>query len=71
MRSLGIIGEVTKNTSVTFREKYSKIQWKEVAGLRGKLIHHYFGVNWEIVWDVIKNLIPQFKDLIRHIILKQ
>ncbi|MBE7445084.1 MAG: DUF86 domain-containing protein [Planctomycetia bacterium] len=58
MRSLGIIGEVTKNTSVTFREKYSKIQWKEVAGLRDKLIHHYFGVNWEIVWDVIKNLIP-------------
>lgn len=65
VRSLEIIGEATKNLSEDFRKKYSDVEWKELAGLRDKLIHHYFGVNWKRVWDVVKNLIPKIEDKLR------
>lgn len=61
VRSLEVIGEASKNLSEDFRERHADTGWKELAGLRDKLIHHYFGVNWKIVWDVIKNLIPKLK----------
>ncbi|MDD4448605.1 MAG: DUF86 domain-containing protein [Methanothrix sp.] len=61
LRSLEVIGEATKNLSVEFREKHPEIEWRKVAGLRDKLIHHYFGVKWEIVWDVVKNEIPEIR----------
>ncbi|MGC8771791.1 MAG: DUF86 domain-containing protein [Brevinematia bacterium] len=43
---------------IVFKEKYSEIEWKEISRTRDKLIHHYFGVNINIVWDIIKNDIP-------------
>ena len=61
LRSLEVIGEATKNLSKEFKEKYPEVEWRKIAGLRDKLIHHYFGVKWEIVWDVIKNEIPAIK----------
>jgi len=61
LRSLEVIGEATKNLSKEFKEKYSEVEWRKIAGLRDKLIHHYFGVKWEIVWDVVKNEIPAIK----------
>ena len=69
-RSLEIIGEATKNISTDFRERYPEIEWKELTGLRDKLIHHYFGVNWNRVWDVIENLIPKLKEQIEKILNK-
>ena len=66
-RSLEIIGEATKNISTDFRERYPGIGWKELTGLRDKLIHHYFGV-WNRVWDVIENLIPKLNGLIKKIL---
>lgn len=68
LRSLEVIGEATKNLSEGFRNKYSNIKWKELAGLRDKLIHQYFGVNWNRVWDVIKNLIPPLKDELKKVL---
>ena len=68
IRSLEIIGEATKNLSEDFRKKHSDIEWRELAGLRDKLIHHYFGINWKRVWDVIKNLIPEIEDKLRKIL---
>jgi uncharacterized protein with HEPN domain len=59
LRSLEVIGEATKNLSIEFRLTHPEIEWRKVAGLRDKLIHHYFGVKWEIVWDVVKNEIPE------------
>lgn len=61
VRSLEIIGEAAKNLSKGFKEKHSDITWRELAGLRDKLIHYYFGIKWEIVWDVIKNVIPEIE----------
>ena len=70
-RSLEIIGEATKNISTDFRERYPEIGWKELTGLRDKLIHHYFGVNWNRVWDVMENLIPKLKEQIENIQKKE
>jgi len=50
------------------REKHKEIEWKDVAGMRDKIIHFYFGVKWEIVWDVIKNEIPLLKEKIEKIL---
>jgi uncharacterized protein with HEPN domain len=55
VRNLEIIGEAIKNISVELKDRYPNLQWKELAGLRDKLIHHYFGVNYDIVWHVVKN----------------
>lgn len=58
IRNLEIVGEATKNLSFEFRNKYEYIPWKEMAGLRDKLIHQYFGVNIDIVWDIAINELP-------------
>ncbi len=70
IRRLEIIGEATKNIPSSFRGKYSNIEWQKIAGLRDKLIHHYFGVDLELVWKVIKEDLPKLKDNIKEI-LKQ
>ncbi len=68
VRSLEIIGEASKNISMDFRKKHQEIEWKELAGLRDKLIHHYFGLNWDRIWDIIENLIPKLKEKIGAIL---
>jgi uncharacterized protein with HEPN domain len=68
VRNLEIIGEAIKNLSEDFKGKYLHIPWKDLAGVRDKLIHHYFGVNLEIVWTIIKDDLPPLKDEIRCIL---
>jgi len=58
-RSIEIIGEAAKNISTELKEKHKNIDWKDIAGMRDKIIHFYFGVNWEIIWSVVKNEIPE------------
>ena len=67
LRSLEIIGEAVKNISNNFKRENPKIEWRKIAGLRDKLIHHYFGVDWEIVWNVIKNKIPEIRESLENI----
>lgn len=64
IRKFEIIGEATRNIPRGIRQKYPDIPWKEMVGFRDKLIHFYFGIKYEIVWDTIKIHIPQLKTLI-------
>ena len=67
IRSLEIIGEASKKLPESFRKQHSAISWKSMAGMRDKLIHDYFGVDLEIVWDVLQQKIPELKLLIDRI----
>jgi len=67
-RSLEIIGEAVKNLPPDFKKKYKEIEWKKIAGLRDKIIHYYFGVNWDILWDVIRNQLPKLKEQVENIL---
>lgn len=68
VRSLEIIGEAIKNLPEDFTKSHSEVDWKSIAGMRDRLIHHYFGVDYEIVWDVIKNEIPKLNEKIKEIL---
>ena len=61
IRSLEIIGEASKNISDKLKAEHPEIEWKLMAGMRDKLIHHYFEVNWRIVWDALTMEIPLLK----------
>jgi len=67
-RSLEIIGEAVKQIPDSFRKEYPDVDWKSYAGLRDKLIHHYFGVDYALVWDVITHEFPELKTKIATII---
>ncbi|MCD4772000.1 MAG: DUF86 domain-containing protein [Bacteroidales bacterium] len=69
VRSLEIIGEATKQIPIDTKLKWDSIRWKDMAGMRDKLIHDYMGINYSIVWDVLKNKIPELTDQIREVIM--
>lgn len=71
VRSLEIIGEAVKNIPQEFRSKYSHIPWKEIAGMRDRLIHEYFGVNYRIVWKTVKEEIPVLEREIKEIMIDE
>jgi len=60
-RNLEIIGEAAKNIPVGIKEKYSNVEWRKISGLRDILAHEYFGIDLEVLWDVIKNKLPDLK----------
>src|SRR3989344_5850578 len=67
VRSIEIIGEAVKNISRKVQDKYPEIEWKDIVGTRDKKIHHYFGVDLNIVWEIIKNDLPDLKIKITRI----
>ena len=71
VRSLEIIGEATKKIPADFKVKWDSIKWKNMAGMRDRLIHDYMGVNYSIVWDVVKNKIPELYKQILGVIDKE
>ena len=68
LRGLEIIGEATKNLSKELRTKHREVPWREIADMRDKLIHGYFGVNLELVWVTIKNKLPELKNQILKVL---
>jgi uncharacterized protein with HEPN domain len=61
VRSLEIIGEATKKIPADVKATWNTIEWKSMAGMRDRLIHDYIGINYKIVWDVVKNKIPNIQ----------
>lgn len=68
VRRIEIIGEAVKNLPDAFRNKYSEVPWKEIVGTRDKMIHHYFGVDLNIVWDIVKKDLPDLKKKVNEIL---
>jgi len=62
IREIEIIGEATKNLSLEFRERYPDIPWRSITGMRDKVIHEYFGVDIDAVWDTATRDIPLLKE---------
>jgi uncharacterized protein with HEPN domain len=60
-RRLSIIGEAVKNLPPDLRSQYADIPWRRIAGMRDKLIHDYFGVDVDLVWEVSTSLLPALK----------
>jgi uncharacterized protein with HEPN domain len=67
IRSLEIIGEATKKLEDEFKTSHPQAEWKKMASTRDKLIHDYFGVDYEIVWDIIKSKLPLLQQYILEI----
>jgi uncharacterized protein with HEPN domain len=67
-RSLTIIGEATKKIPADVKYAWKSISWREMAGMRDKLVHDYMGVNYYIVWDVAHNIIPTLTTQINEVI---
>jgi uncharacterized protein with HEPN domain len=59
VRNLEILGEATKNLSKELRAKYPSVPWRSMAGARDRLIHHYFGTNLDIIWQITTVELPQ------------
>lgn len=67
-RNFEIIGEAVKNLPDELKDKYPNVPFKQIAGMRDKLIHDYFGVDYEIIYKTIKDKLPEFKEQIEKII---
>jgi uncharacterized protein with HEPN domain len=68
VRNFEVIGEAAKNITADFRAKNPEVPWKEIAGLRDKLIHFYFGINYRIVWNIAKKQLTKLKKQIKTIL---
>ena len=70
IRKFEIIGEAAKSIPEEIRKKYPSIPWKEMAGMRDKLVHFYFGIKYDLVWQTIKDVNPKIRPLILEVMEK-
>jgi uncharacterized protein with HEPN domain len=71
IRNLEIIGEAAKNIPETIRQCGPEIEWRKAAGMRDMLAHAYFGIDEDILWDVIKNKIPALHQAVKEFLQKR
>lgn len=71
VRSIEIIGEATKNLPDDVRRKHPQVEWRAMTGMRDRLVHGYFGVDHDIVWDVVANKVPALREEVRRAIRQE
>ena len=59
IRNIEIIGEAVKNISADLKTSYPEIPWRRIAGMRDKMIHEYFGVNLDLIWETVERDLPE------------
>ncbi len=71
MLNLQIIGEAVKNVPDSAKAKYPQVDWRRIAGLRDVIAHGYFGLNEELLWDIVQNRIPELSKQIRDVLARE
>ena len=71
VRSIEVIGEASKRLPESFKKKNRELPWREITGMRDKLIHAYFGMDTETIWKTVKENIPQLKQTIKKMVKDQ
>ncbi len=68
VRNLEIIGEAAKKVPDETKRSHTEVEWKKIAGLRDILVHDYFGIDMDIVWDIVQNKLPTLVQQVRSIV---
>lgn len=68
IKQMEIIGEASNHLTVELKSKFSDVEWSQIVGMRNVFAHEYFGIDSSLVWEIIKNDIPELKVKIEHIL---
>ena len=71
VRSIEIIGEAAKHVPDDLRQQHPQMEWRAITGMRDRLIHGYFGIDYDIVWDVVSNKIPSLAPIIKEMLARE